>query len=97
MCRNTSISGMASKRKFFPFWPEEYRLQPYYAHLLSFHLGIDTAHHEKQKVSNKWHIRYRFYSKNVRWNGATLYGEPGWAPAVIEAPPSPWRTMHPVF
>ena len=75
----------------------EYRLQPYYAHLLSFQLGVDTAHHEKQKVANKWHIRYRFYSKNWKWNGALLYGEPGWEPAVIEASPSMWRTMHPVF
>jgi hypothetical protein len=75
----------------------EYRLQPYYAQVLSFQLGVDTAHHEKQQVANKWHIRYRFYSKNRKWNGAILYGEPGWEPAVIEASPSLWRTMHPVF
>ncbi len=32
----------------------EYRLQPYYAELLSFQLGIDTAYHEKQKVGHSW-------------------------------------------
>jgi len=75
----------------------EYRLQPYYAQLLCFRLGLDTAYHEKQKISNRWHIRYHFCSKNTRWDGTILYGEPGWAPAVIEAPPSSWRTMHPVL
>ena len=75
----------------------EYRLQPYYAQLLSFQLGVDTAYHEKQKVDNRWHIRYRFYSKNLKWNGSILYGEPGCEPAVLEATPSRWRTMHPVF
>jgi len=35
----------------------EYMLQPYYAQLLSFSLGLDTAFHEKKKVGNKWHIR----------------------------------------
>ncbi len=75
----------------------EYRLQPYYAHLLCFHLGIDTAHHEKQKVGQKWQIRYRFYSKNTKWNASVLYGEPGWEPAVLEKPPSPWRFTRPVF
>src|SRR5947208_2407651 len=47
----------------------EYQLQPYYAQLLSFHLGIDTAYHEKQKVDHRWHIRYRFHHKNTKWNG----------------------------
>jgi hypothetical protein len=75
----------------------EYQLQPYYAQLLSFHLGIDTAHHEKQKVNQRWQIRYRFYSKNPQWNAAILFGEEGWQPAVIEKPPSAWRHMHPVF
>jgi hypothetical protein len=75
----------------------EYHLQPYYAQLLSFHLGVDTAYHEKQKVNGRWHIRYRFCSKNTHWNSNILYGEPGWQPAVIEATPSAWRTMHPVF
>jgi hypothetical protein len=75
----------------------EYNLQPYYAQLLSFRLGLDTAYHEKRKVNDKWHIRYRFCSKNTQWNGAILYGEPGWQPAIIEADPSAWRTMHPVF
>ena len=75
----------------------EYRLQPYYAQLLSFYLGLNTAYHEKQKAEKGWRIRYHFCSKNPKWNGNVLYGEPGWAPAVIEAPPSPWRSMHPVF
>ena len=75
----------------------EYRLQPYYAQLLSFQLGLDTAFHEKKKVDRAWQIRYRFCSKNPKWNPTVLYGEPGWQPAVLEAPPSPWRSMHPVF
>lgn len=75
----------------------EYRLQPYYAQLLSFHLGIETAYHEKQKIGRHWQIRYQFYSKNPRWDNSILYGEPGWEPAVIVGTPSAWRTMHPVF
>ena len=75
----------------------EYRLQPYFAQLLSFRLGLDTAFHEKQKVDRAWHIRYRFYSKNPRWNPDILYGEAGWQPAVIEGTPGPWRSMHPVL
>ncbi|GAC1348521.1 MAG: hypothetical protein NVS4B7_03730 [Ktedonobacteraceae bacterium] len=75
----------------------EYHLQPYYAQLLSFHLGIDTAYHEKRKLDTKWHIRYRFYSKNSKWKSDILYGEPGWEPAVIESAASTWRSMHPVF
>ncbi len=75
----------------------EYSLQPYFAQLLSFRLGLETAFHEKQKADRAWHIRYRFYSKNPRWNPDILYGEPGWQPAVIEGTPSPWRSMHPVF
>jgi hypothetical protein len=75
----------------------EYHLQPYYAQLLSFHLGVDTAYHEKQKVNGSWHIRYHFCSKNTHWNSNILYGEPGWQPAVTEATPSAWRIMHPVF
>ena len=75
----------------------EYRLQPYYAQLLAFQLGVETAHHEKQKVGQRWHIRYRFYKKNPKWNPSILYGEDGWEPAVIADPPSEWRMMHPVF
>ncbi len=75
----------------------EYRLQPYYAQLLSFHLGLDTAYHEKHKVDRNWHIRYRFCSRNPKWNANVLYGEPGWEPAVLQSEPSPWRNMHPVF
>lgn len=75
----------------------EYTLQPYYAQLLSFQLGLDTAYHEKQKANHGWQIRYRYCCKNPKWSGDVLYGEPGWEPAVIEAPPSPWRSVHPVF
>ncbi len=75
----------------------EYRLQPYFAQLLSFRLGLDTAFHEKQKVNHLWQVRYRFCSKNPRWNPDVLFGEPGWQPAVIETTPSAWRTMHRVF
>jgi hypothetical protein len=75
----------------------EYRLQPYYAQLLCFYLGLDTAYHEKQKVERAWHMRYHFCSKNPKWDANILYGEPGWEPAIIEAAPSPWRTMQPVF
>lgn len=75
----------------------EYRLQPYYAQLLSFHLGLDTAHFEKQKVDRKWQIRYHFYSKNPRWNPNILYGEPGWQPAVTVDSLTPWRFMHSIF
>jgi hypothetical protein len=72
----------------------EYHLQPYYAQLLSFHLGVETAYHEKQKAERGWKIRYRFCRKNHKWNGTVLYGEPGWEPAITEAPPSPWRNAH---
>lgn len=75
----------------------EYRLQPYYAQLLSFQLGIETAFHEKQKQGGHWQIRYRFFCKNARWNGTILYGETGWTPAILELPAGPWRSMHPVF
>ncbi len=75
----------------------EYRLQPYYAQLMTFHLGVDTAYHEKQKVGNRWQKRYKFCKKNPKWNGSILYGEPGWEPAVIVDLPSPWRTTHSIF
>lgn len=75
----------------------EYQLQPYYAQLLSFQLGVKTAFHEKQKTPTGWKIRYRFFNKNSRWNETILYGEPGWQPAVLEAPASGWRAMYPVF
>jgi hypothetical protein len=73
----------------------EYRLQPYYAQLLSFKLGLETAYQEKQKNGRSWKIRYHFCCKNPRWNESILYGEPGWEPAVTEAPPSPWRAVLP--
>lgn len=75
----------------------EYNLQPYYAQLLTFRLGLDTAYHEKQKIGHDWQIRYHYCHKNPRWNEAVLYGEPGWQPAVLLDPPTPWRTMHPIF
>ena len=75
----------------------EYQIQPYYAQLLAFRLGVETAYHEKQKIGPHWQIRYQFCSKNPRWNPNILYGEAGWEPAVIQHSPSPWRTMHPVF
>src|SRR5215471_2204853 len=74
----------------------EYYLQPYYAQLLSFQLGLDIAYHEKQKNGHGWKIRYHFCRKNPRWNETILFGEPGWEPAVIQMPPSPWRSVHPV-
>jgi len=73
----------------------EYRLQPYYAQLLSFRLGLETAYQERQKSERSWKMRYHFCCKNPRWNESILYGEPGWEPAVIEAPPSPWRAVLP--
>jgi len=73
----------------------EYRLQPYYAQLLSFRLGFDTAYQERQKTDRSWKIRYHFCCKNPHWSGSILYGEPGWEPAVIETPPSPWRPVLP--
>ena len=74
----------------------EYRLQPYYAQLLSFKLGLDTAYQERHKIERSWKIRYHFCCKNPRWNGSVLYGEPGWEPAVIESPPRPWRALLPL-
>ena len=75
----------------------EYSLQPYYAELLCFQLGLDTAYHEKQKANRAWKMRYHFCSKNPRWSEHILYGESGWEPAVLKSPPSPWRSMQPVF
>lgn len=75
----------------------EYHLQPYYAQLLSFHLGIETAYREQKKGERNWQIRYHFCRKNHKWNGTILFGEPGWEPAVFETPPSQWRSMHPLL
>lgn len=74
-----------------------YHLQPYYAQLLSFHLDVETAYRERQKCDRHWQVRYHFCRKNYKWDGTVLFGEPGWEPAVIEAPPSPWRSTHLVF
>jgi hypothetical protein len=75
----------------------EYQLQPYYAQLLAFYLGVETAYREQRKTERSWQIRYHFCHKNPRWNSSILFGEPGWEPAVLEAPPSQWRSMHPIF
>ncbi len=75
----------------------EYRLQPYYAQLLTFQLGFDTAYHEKQKIGRHWQMRYHFCHKNLKWDNAILYGEPGWQAAVIVEPPTSWRTLRPLF
>lgn len=72
----------------------EYQLQPYYAQLLTFHLGIETAYREQKKEKQGWQIRYHFCHKNQKWNDTVLFGEPGWEPAVLEAPPSQWRRVH---
>jgi len=42
-------------------------LQPYYAELLAFNLGLETACHEKQKIGQRWQVRYNFYHKNPKW------------------------------
>jgi hypothetical protein len=75
----------------------EYRLQPYYAELLAFRLGIETACHEKQKVGQRWQVRYNFYYKNPNWKETILYGEDGWEPAVLKGTPTPWRSMQHIF
>src|SRR5258708_7382866 len=75
----------------------KYTLQPYFAQLLSFQLDVETAYHEKKKVSRAWQKCYHYCRKNPKWNGSILYGEPGWQPAVIQMPSSPWRSMQPVF
>ncbi len=75
----------------------EYRLQPYYAQLLCFHLDLETAYYEKQRMDHGWKIRYHFCQKNQKWDGSILFGEPGWTPAVVEASPSSWRGAHRMF
>ncbi len=75
----------------------EYHLQPYYAQLLSFNLGLDTAYPEKKQVDQNWQVRYRFCRKNPEWRSDLLFGEKGWQPAIIENPPSTWRALFPMF
>ncbi len=75
----------------------EYHLQPYYAQLLSFYLGVETAYREQKKGERTWQVRYHFCRKNRQWNGTILFGETGWQPAVFEATPGPWRNMLPLF
>ncbi len=73
----------------------EYTLQPYYAQLLAFRLGIETACYEKKKVGPHWQIRYCYYCRNPKWNETILFGEPGWEPALIVSTPHAWRIVHP--
>jgi hypothetical protein len=73
----------------------EYCIQPYYAQLLAFRLGVTTAYQEKQKVGSHWQVRYCYCQKNVNWREAILYGEPGWEPAIKTLPLGPWRSMRP--
>lgn len=75
----------------------EYQLQPYYAQLLAFRLGLETACYEKKKVGQHWQIRCRYFCKNPSWDGTTLYGEEGWLPAVTTASPTPWRSLQPLI
>jgi len=74
-----------------------YALQPYYAQLLTFRLGIETACYEKKKIGPHWQIRYYRYCKNPRWNGSVLYGEAGWEPAVLVGSLGVWRTVQRLF
>lgn len=75
----------------------EYHLQPYYAQLLAFRLGVETAYCEKKKVGQYWKIRFNFYQKNSRWKETVLFGEEGWEPAVLEGPSTSWRSMNILF
>lgn len=74
-----------------------YGLQPYYAQLLTFRLGIETACYEKKKIGPHWQIRYCCYSKNPRWTGNVLYGEDGWEPAVLVGTLGVWHTVRRLF
>ena len=75
----------------------EYNLQPYYAQLLAFRLGVETACYEKKRVGQHWQIRYCYYRKNEKWDGTHLFGEPGWMPAVATDKPGAWRSIHSNF
>ncbi len=75
----------------------EYHLQPYYAQLLSFHLGVETAYREQKKGERGWQVRYHFCRKNPKWNDTILFGESGWEPAVIETPPGQWHGIQSLF
>jgi hypothetical protein len=72
-------------------------LQPYYAQLLSFRLGVETACYEKKKIGPHWQIRYCYYCRNPQWNGSFLYGEVGWEPAVLMETAGAWRTVQRLF
>lgn len=75
----------------------EYQLQPYYAQLLAFHLNVEAAHQERQKLGKHWQVRYQYCHRNPRWDGSLLYGEAGWEPAISQAPPSEWRRFASLF
>jgi hypothetical protein len=74
-----------------------YSLQPYYAQLLAFRLGVETACHEKKRIGPHWQVRYCCYCKNPRWTGNVLYGEDGWEPAVLVGVCGKWRTVKRLF
>lgn len=75
----------------------EYSLQPYYAQLLAFRLGLETACYEKKQIGQHWQIRYRYYARNGRWNGDLLFGEEGYTSAIQEGTPSTWRSVYTLF
>ncbi len=77
----------------------EYGLQPYYAQLLTFHLGIETAYQDKKKADKGkgWQIRYNYCCKNPHWDSTVLYGEPGWEPAIKITISGPWRKASLMF
>ena len=72
----------------------EYNLQPYYAQLLAFRLGVDTACYEKKRIGERWKIHYHYYTRNTDWSADRLFDEPGYVPAIQEEAPSDWRPMH---
>lgn len=75
----------------------EHNLQPYFAQLLAFRLGFETAYRERKKVGPHWQVRYCHCTRNPHWDGTILFGEPGWEPAVTSLPSGPWRTMRSPF
>src|SRR5258708_38084309 len=72
----------------------EYNLQPNFAQLLSFQLDVETAYHEKKKVSRASQKCYHYCHKNPKCNASILYGEPGRPPTAMQTPSSPGRSMH---
>src|SRR6266852_9053044 len=70
----------------------EYQLQPYYAQLLTFHLGVETAYREQKKTERSWQVRFHFCRKNQNWTGSLLFGEAGYEPSVLDVTPGSWRS-----